>query len=243
MKSSRAVTGTTRHLVLAPPPGLHLRVGVGQHVNFRSTVEGLEVIRSYTPVVPLMKEKEEQEVEGCLEFLIKVYPNGMLTPLIGELIADGQTVSVSHPQGEFQLSYVPSSGQVILLAAGTGITPMLGILSSLSLLQHRPAVSLLTWDRTEQEIIWGKELRDFQAQHSQWFSLLQLLTQPAQHWQGGRGRITASILREHLQPPAGARAGSRWVAVCGPPGFNRETVRILKEDFAIIDEELYVFEG
>ena len=236
--SASADTHNTRHLVLSPPPGLFMRVGLGRHVSFRTTVEGLEVSRSYTPVVGLGKEWKEKE---SLEFLIKVYPDGVMTPGLGLLTA-GDTVSVSSPQGDFLLSSVPHSQdcKLYLLAAGTGITPMIGLLSAIRNLPTKPAVKLITFDRTEMDMIWRAEVQEFQAENS-WLSLVRVLSQPGADWTGERGRVRPELLMKEVSLVEGLV--SRWAAVCGPPGFNRETVRILREHLAFVQEEIHVFEG
>ena len=89
VRSCTGDTDNTRHLVLCPPPGCHQRVATGRHVTFKASVEDVEVTRSYTPVVPLLKGC--QQSEECLEFLIKVYPDGVMTPGLGEL-KPGDTV-------------------------------------------------------------------------------------------------------------------------------------------------------
>ena len=245
----REDTHNTRHLILSPPPGLQLSPGVGQHVNFRTVinnpdkawtvVEGLEVTRSYTPVVPLLKQMMDEEVEGCLQFLIKVYPHGMMTPGLGELLV-GDTVSVSHHTGSFRLSQVPLSpaSELYLLTAGTGITPIIGLLAHLQKLSSKPAVKLITFDRKEEDIIWRAEIGQFEVKNSDWLTVVRVLSEAGASWSGERGRVRPDLLTKHLRP-----GGSRWAAVCGPPGFNRETVRLLREHLGFSEEEIHLFEG
>ena len=166
----REDTHNTRHLILSPPPGLHLSPGVGQHLGFRAVVEGLEITRSYTPVVSLVKQKVEEvveAVEGSLQFLIKIYPDGMMTPGLGQL-GVGDTVTLSNHTGSFQASQAPFTpdSQLYLLAAGTGITPIIGLLAHLHKLSSKPAVKLITFDRREEDIIWRAEISQFQAEFS-----------------------------------------------------------------------------
>ena len=259
VRSSTGDTHNTRHLVLCPPPGCHQRVATGRHVTFKASVEGVEVTRSYTPVVPLLKGC--QQSEECLEFLIKVYPDGVMTPGLGEL-KPGDTVSVSNPQGDFLLSSVPLTAdcKLYLLAAGTGLTPMIGLLSAIQKLPRKPAVKLLTFDRTAEDVIWRTEVSQFQMENSDWLSLVRVLSQPDTDWRGQTGRVRPDLLLSEVSLVEGLVSrwvtmkifqffivkifhDSRWAAVCGPPGFNREAARILREHLAFTEEEIHVFDG
>merc|ERR1719422_2123288 len=146
-----------------------------------------------------------------------------MTPGLGLLTA-GDTVSVSSPQGDFLLSSVPHSQdcKLYLLAAGTGITPMIGLLSAIRNLSTRA------------------EVQQFQAENS-WLSLVRVLSQPGADWTGETGRVRPELLMKEVSLVEGLV--SRWAAVCGPPGFNREAVRILREHLAFVQEEIHVFEG
>ena len=237
----REDTHNTRHFLLSPPPGLHLYPGVGQHLVFRAVVEGLEITRSYTPVVSLVKQEVEveDEMKGCLQFLIKIYPDGMMTPGLGQL-AVGDTVTLSNHTGSFQASQAPLTpdSQLYLLAAGTGITPIIGLLAHLHKLSSKPAVKLITFDRREEDIIWRAEISQFLAENSDWLEVVRVLSEAGPGWDGQSGRVRPDLLEVRE-----ASIGPRWAAVCGPPGFNRETVRILREHRGFTEEEIHVFDG
>ena len=233
----REATHNTRHLVLSPPPGLHLRPGLGQHLVFRTVVEGLEVTRSYTPVPSLIKQ--EVEDEGCLQFLIKIYPNGLMTPSLGRLTV-GDSVSVSNHTGSFRAAQVPVTpdSRLLLLAAGTGLTPILGLLAYLQTRPSRPVVQLVTFDRREEDIIWRAEVDQFQAENAGWLRVRRVLSEAGPGWTGQTGRVRPDLLGGER-----GQGGAVWAAVCGPPGFNRETVRIVRDHLSFIEEEIHVFEG
>lgn len=82
--------------------------------------------RPYTPVWPLSKTHEYGYISSdhlCL--LVKSYPNGKLSSHLCSLQC-GDTIEVSRPQGTFECW--ASKTSIILLAAGTGITPMIPII-------------------------------------------------------------------------------------------------------------------
>ena len=149
----RDITHNTKLIVLSSPESCHMKVGPGQHVMFSTMVENTEMVRSYTPVTHLDRE----DPEGSLVFLIKIYPDGVLTSWLSTLSV-GDHVRVSNTAGSFSMGDIPQSGQVILLAAGTGITPFISIIKTLSNNKVRPTVKLVTFDRTPKDIIWKDEV-------------------------------------------------------------------------------------
>ena len=213
-------------LVLRPRLDTHLIVAPGRHVQFRQSVplddsksnNLVELVRSYTPVPQQFSTAAEEEIgekgASLLFFLIKIYPCGALTPALGRL-KPGETINVSDPSGSFippaaitgndaenNGSSATGAKQVIvyMLAAGTGITPMLSLLPTIQQavvaggLHCR--VVLVYFNRREVDIIGRAELELFATRHH-WFSLSHVLSEdPA--WSGQKGRIRKDLLSEHI---------------------------------------------
>lgn len=82
--------------------------------------------RPYTPVWPLVETAEYGKIaEDTLCLLVKSYSNGVLSRHLCSL-RQGDSIDVSRPQGSFECWNSKTS--LILLAAGTGITPMIPII-------------------------------------------------------------------------------------------------------------------
>jgi len=227
--SSTHATHDTVCLVLRPSNknGRHnyLRFRAGQHVQFRRTIQlkdgggesSFDLIRSYTPVPvqfthPNGKEGQATASSSDLYFLIKIYLNGALTPALG-LLRPGDTIDISDPSGDFILSPVIGNDlnkEVVLymLAAGTGITPMLSILPVLrqkinaaNRCLHR--VVLLYFNRTQRDIIGRGELERFAAQNC-WLEITHVLSEEEdESWVGPRGRVRKELLAEHIGSEVG----------------------------------------
>ncbi|XP_007907165.2 NADH-cytochrome b5 reductase-like isoform X1 [Callorhinchus milii] len=104
------------------PIGRRLGLSVGQHIVLRGTVNDLEIQRAYTPVSPL-------HAEGYFEVLIKLYEEGLMSQYV-RTWKEGTTVQWRGPFGGFP--YKPNQyEQLLLLASGTGVTPMLPLLQSI----------------------------------------------------------------------------------------------------------------
>lgn len=213
-------------VVVRPPASLCVEVPPGHHLQARAQVEGEQVVRSYTPVVTLVRRPGE---EGCVHLLVKVYPGGALTPLFSQLLP-GDTLELSEPLGSFSPSLLADRSGLLLLAAGTGVTPIL------SLLPHLPSSpnTLMFFNKTEADIPWRQELDLLDTLH-----VVHVMSDQ-EDFQGPQGRVSEALLAPYIEallaPPG------PLVLVCGPPGFSREVRRILQK-LGLGEEEVHVFEG
>lgn len=86
--------------------------------------------RSYTPVpvayVPSGDSVYNDEVR--LDFLVKAYETGNVSAYLTKATPLAESLCLSHPKGNFSLAKIRNHNRIVLLAAGSGITPMLSIL-------------------------------------------------------------------------------------------------------------------
>ena len=88
-----------------------------------------------------------------------MYPEGALTPQLGQL-SPGDQVCVSDHKGSFSMAKLSSCQNIYLLAAGTGCTPIFSLLHQLSLIKTEVPTKLLYFNNTQADIIWQKEPAD-----------------------------------------------------------------------------------
>ncbi|WP_328892744.1 ferredoxin--NADP reductase [Streptomyces sp. NBC_00236] len=139
-----------------------------------------------------------------LKVTVKRTPGGYASHWICDHVTEGDTLEVLRPAGTF----TPDSldGDFLLLAAGSGITPVMSILAS-ALHAGSGAVTLLYANRDEQSVIFRDELADLAREYGDRLTVL--------HWlESVQGRPTASGLRALAGPYAG-----RPAFVCGPGPF------------------------
>lgn len=136
-----SITHDSRVYSLRLPAGSYLNVPTGHHLAIRADVDGEEVERSYTPVCSLTDTgvhrhplpasaagTTEPSTEGeALDLLIKLYPDGKMSRYLAAL-KKGDEVWVSDPEGTFDATTKLSQAtDFLLLAAGTGFTPMVKV--------------------------------------------------------------------------------------------------------------------
>ncbi|KAJ4290277.1 NADH-cytochrome b5 reductase [Kalmusia sp. IMI 367209] len=189
-----------------PRPTDILGLPIGQHISLAATIDGKEVVRSYTPI-------SSDEDHGYVDLLIKSYPTGNISKHVASLMV-GQTMKIRGPKGA--MVYTPNLVRHFgMIAGGTGITPMLQIIKAI--LRGREA-----GDRTEVDLIFAnvnpedillKEDIDSIAAKDPKFRVHYVLNNPPEKWNGGVGFVTADMIKAKLPAPA----SDVKILVCGPP--------------------------
>lgn len=92
--------------------------------------------RSYTPVPHSLFSKFKPQIcttnNVCL--MVKCYPNGNISKFVCSR-NKYDVLELSRPLGTFELKSIENKELFLMLAAGTGLTPMLGLI--LFLLERR----------------------------------------------------------------------------------------------------------
>ena len=98
-------------------------------------------------------------INCVIEFAIKIYPSGQLTPCLNRL-AVGDSVVVSRPVAHPAIPAVPNSPSlVVFIAGGTGMTPMISYFGHLAKVPLGGV--LLWWVRHEEDLFLLKELKEW----------------------------------------------------------------------------------
>ncbi|XP_064025311.1 cytochrome b5 reductase 4 isoform X2 [Pogoniulus pusillus] len=238
--SKAEVTHDTRLLCLMLPKSTHLQVPTGHHVYLKQLIAGTEVVKPYTPVLPSLPldSKEPAQQDGaCLYLMVKMYSSGLFTQALDHLQI-GDSISVSNPEGNFKKSQVQTSEDLFLLAAGTGFTPMVKLLSfTLAEVSCLRAVKLIFFNKTEDDILWRDQLEQL-ALKDERFEVEFVLSQPTKDWVGKQGKISSALLSEFVKR---SRKDSKvLICICGPAPFTEQGVQYLK-DLGYSQEEIYTF--
>uniref|UniRef100_A0AAR5QDZ7 Cytochrome b5 reductase 4 n=1 Tax=Dendroctonus ponderosae TaxID=77166 RepID=A0AAR5QDZ7_DENPD len=222
-------------------------IPIGKHVRVFGTVNGEEISRSYTPVPDNLLDKfvpSSTVGEGvCL--MVKRYPEGRISRFITDQKSEDK-VQFSKPLGAMDLKTIERRETFLLLAAGTGITPMLGLI--MFLLERRikkcQFLRLLFFNKTEADIPLKRQLEELEELDKR-FKMDNVLSQAAESWRGHRGHINASLvqnsLQEHLKD-TGYTIKDIFCFICGPPVFNQLAVEEL-DKLSIGESQIFVFDG
>jgi len=168
----------------------------GQHVLLELEIDGARHGRCFSLSHAL-------RADGLLRLTIKRKDGGPVSKAAHALQV-GQVVRLSQAQGEFAPR--ASDGKLLLISAGSGITPMMSHLHALASAGATRDVVLLHSSRTEADVIFAEELQ-----------------QLASSWPQLRVHLHATQANGHLDRDTFMTYVQDWTErealLCGPDGF------------------------
>lgn len=164
-----------------------------------------------------------------LDLTIKKENGGVVSPWLHENIKVGSQLELRGPAGRFNNLDIASDAdnmdKVLLISAGSGITPMMSMSRFWLDTQPSKDIQFLNWVRSVEDIIFRRELSLLDHQNES-FNLEVICTQPglSENWLGRRGRINATTLKDMVSD-----IHERVVFCCGPEGFMEQVKACLNE--------------
>ncbi|MBB6575673.1 ferredoxin reductase [Xanthomonas arboricola] len=200
------------------PNGHWQGLQAGQHVSLGVEIDGRRLLRSYSPTVL---------ADGRLAITVKAIEGGLVSRYLAGAAPIGTVVSLDPAFGDMLLPTTPTP--LLLLAAGSGITPMRALLQAAAQAGMPMDVDLLYWVRQRDEACFVDEFEAMAAAHP-------------------RLRVRLLTTREGATPAARidtypleqiADLSSRHVMVCGPGGFVQAARARLQGRVAALQAEAF----
>ncbi len=210
----------------------------GQHVVVRHRRAGTELLRSYSICPP-------PYAPGALRLVIKRSGPGGFGEHATTRLTPGERLDVSPPTGTFALPELPGAHHV-LLAGGTGITPLAPMATEA--LRRDPAcrISLVHSVRTSADAVLADELAAVKDEFVDRLTVLYVLTREDRGSGPLARRLDASSVGR-LVAALDARPGpDTTFALCGPSGLvatARHVLAGLGTDPALVRWELFTADG
>eukprot|EP00111_Clytia_hemisphaerica_P023680 TCONS_00069790-protein len=248
VKEINQITHDTKSYTIHLPDKVYYEVPIGHHVIIKDDIEGMEMRRNYTVCLPsLTAVKRENKDRGTtIDLIIKHYSDGALTPLLNRLNI-GDRISMSDCIGTFKRQRLKDANNVYMIAAGTGITPMLRIINYYFIEEAIPncRLKLFFANKKEVDIIWKDQFDSLALKYPDRFHVTYILSNPNQAWRGLKGRITADLLKAFVtENPFTVQTNSistpsilteetilkgldKLYAICGPDQFTNSMESLL----------------
>jgi ring-1,2-phenylacetyl-CoA epoxidase subunit PaaE len=192
------------------PPELReeFRFQAGQHVSIRSPVVGDDVRRNYSICAPA--------TSGRLRIGVKRIPDGVFSGYVAERLQPGDVLDIMTPTGSFSTAlYAGQRKRYGAIAAGSGITPVLSILSTALEVEPGSSAVLVYVNRTTLNIMFLEDLEDLKNRYPDRFQLIHVLDEESLDVEILSGRLDADRLGRILDCLVLPDDVDDWF-LCGP---------------------------
>jgi stearoyl-CoA 9-desaturase NADPH oxidoreductase len=189
-------------LTLAPNRVWH-GFEAGQFVRIAVEIDGVRHERCYSPA--------SMEERGELELTVKRHPEGLVSNFLVDRAERGMVLGLSAADGDFRLPR-PRPDSVLLIGAGSGLTPLMAILRTLLAEGYGRPIALLHYAPDPEGAIYRDELARLAGEHPN-FKLLRSYTRAP-----GAGEIDGHFSPAHL-PQAEPCFTEAETFACGPPSL------------------------
>lgn len=183
----------------------------GQFMMVGTQVDGKLLKRAYS-IVSAPSSKHE------IEFCIKAYEEGKVAKHLLR-VPEGAKLMIDGPYGKFSLK--DTQKDKLLIAAGTGIAPMVSMVRTLLERGFGGRMTLFYGASYPRMLVYGSELAAHAQRHKR-FSYVPTVSREAPEWEGERGRVE-TILQKYIKD-----ASNKEAYVCGPPPMCDNTAAFLK---------------
>lgn len=249
----------THHTLMYVPVGWHVLIREhSEELNKKqqqqrtdnsenNNYDDYRVHKNYTPVLESLLDNDgcndETGFMKSLYFIIKLYPNGVVTSSLSQLNI-GDRVDISDYQYvDFDIeSHCMNSKHWILFAAGTGITPFCRTLSYLTSQNEDQvkSISLVFFNKSQQDIIWRDQFDNLAQKNDTKFKVTHVLSNEPEDgsWAGKRGKINKDLVADIVDS---LNPDEIQMLACGPRAFTQLAKSICTE--LNLQEKLYIFHG
>ncbi|EWM12636.1 1,2-phenylacetyl-CoA epoxidase subunit PaaE [Kutzneria sp. 744] len=187
----------------------------GQSLTLRREIDGLEARRSYSICAPAGSKPR---------IGVREVPGGAFSPWLVHEVRPGDRIEVLPPTGSFSPDLdVP--GHHVLIAAGSGITPILSIASSVL---AKASATLLYGNRRTDTVMFADELADLKDANRENLDLVHVLSREPREAELFTGRLDADKLRALLPALLDVAEVDHWW-LCGPYAMVTDAQAVLAE--------------
>ena len=216
VKRVERLTEDSAAITLAVPAGLaaEFAFAAGQSLTVRQGEER----RTYSICAP---------AGAAPRIGVREVAGGAVSGWLVRTLKAGDTLEVQVPSGTFtpDLS-VP--GRHVLIAAGSGITPMMSIAASVLAADDKSTVTLLYGNRRSDTVMFADEVADLKDAHPARMQIVHVLSREPQEVALHSGRLDASRLSALLPATVDVPAVDHWW-LCGPFAMVTDAIDVLHE--------------
>ncbi len=226
----------------------------GQYLTVKLEINGQEVRRAYSIFTAPHSNQ--------FGFTVKRVKGGLVSNYLIDKVNVGDEMEVMTPDGKFVVDANHQTNRdYYFFAGGSGITPIMSMVSTILEKEPMSSCFLLYGSRNENSIIFKNQLDEMARKHEGQLHVSHIISQPNVEkkgglkglfgkksnptWRGMKGRINTDILTRYMEDHP-SRTGRNVYYLCGPNGMietvenylinlGTESVQIKKEYFTAAD--------
>jgi len=190
----------------------------GHHVIVRHEIDGHDVRRSYSVCVPAGS--------GRLRVGVKQVADGLFSTFANKELRPGMQLEVTTPIGDFTVVPGQNARRYCAIVAGSGITPVLSIISTLLRDEPGSEVFLIYGNRHGGSVMFLEELAELKDRFIDRFSLTHVFSRESSEIPLFEGRLSSPKIGELLDALVPVAEIDRWF-LCGPLGVVENAQEVL----------------
>jgi len=193
----------------------------GQHLTLKSDIDGKNVRRSYS----ICKGVDS----NALQVGIKALEDGIFSNYANTELKVGMTIDVMPPQGHFYTELSASSNKnYLLIAVGSGITPILSHIESIFSVEPKANVTLLYGNKRTSLMMFREKLCFLKNENMERFQWLNFFTDEENDSEIFNGRISAQKLIDLDKLKLVELKAFDEFFICGPEDMTLEIASALE---------------
>jgi ferredoxin-NADP reductase len=217
----------------ADTKSVRLRWPDGYNVDFKTG----QFITVYWPDHP--QYKRAYSLSSCAldrgYYEVTVKREGKMGTRLVDWAEVGNRLHVIPPTGRFLPAYDPGK-HMICMAGGSGVTPFRAFVREALLRNLTTKITVIYSVRVPEEVIFKKEFEALEQQYPHFKFLVTCTRLPEGHpWGGCRGRIDASLLREHISD-----LSQTVFYACGPNAMVEAMEKLVIHEMHVPKEQMHL---
>lgn len=206
----------------------------GQYLTFRQNIDGEDIRRSYSICSGINDED--------FRVAVKLVPGGKFSTFANNDLKTGDQLEVMPPDGNFKVVLNPTQKkEYLVIAAGSGITPILSIMRSVLDCEPESKITLIYGNRRTESIIFREEIEGLKNKYMGRFSTLHILSRERTGNDLFYGRINQDKIETFSKKLIDLDTIDE-IFICGPEEMIHDSSEALKNlgvDFHKIHIELF----
>ncbi len=195
----------------------------GQFLTLKADLDGEDIRRSYSIC--------SSPKSGELKVVVKQIPNGKFSTYANTQLKVGDKIEVAKPSGTFFLeTKSDNSKKYVLIAAGSGITPVIAILKTVLTEEPSSSVDLFYGNKNQAQTIFKSELEDLKTTHGDRLNLNFIYSEEKGESRFHTGRIEGRKIKKLFKKESPI-ANVNEVFMCGPQEMTENVKEVLTKKF------------